>query len=201
MKVKRYIKRREYIDERVIWVYLIQILEGLKALHDRNVLHRGESPRRPHLRVLIRRLDCVAEARPPRVCVASDLKPANCFLAEDGSIKIGDMNVSKVIKDGNARVSEPSHGQGSHGRSAQRPHLCPHVYVRTHCRPRSAPRTTCPPRSGLARPTTTPPTSGLWAASSTSFALSAPLSWATSEWRHTCKPPGGLPSPHTPPEP
>jgi NIMA (never in mitosis gene a)-related kinase 1/4/5 len=43
MKVKRYIKRREYIDERVIWVYLIQILEGLKALHERNVLHRGAS--------------------------------------------------------------------------------------------------------------------------------------------------------------
>jgi serine/threonine protein kinase len=38
----------------------------------------------------------------------SDLKPANCFLAEDGSIKIGDMNVSKVIKDGNARVRGPS---------------------------------------------------------------------------------------------
>ena len=31
MKIKRYIKRREYIDERVIWVYLIQILEGLKV--------------------------------------------------------------------------------------------------------------------------------------------------------------------------
>jgi serine/threonine protein kinase len=33
MKIKRYIKRREYIDERVIWVYLIQILEGLKVGH------------------------------------------------------------------------------------------------------------------------------------------------------------------------
>lgn len=49
MKIKRYIKRREYIDERVIWVYLIQILEGLKALHERNVLHRGTCPHSPTL--------------------------------------------------------------------------------------------------------------------------------------------------------
>lgn len=33
-----------------------------------------------------------------------DLKAANCLLAEDGSIKIGDMNVSKVMKDGALRV-------------------------------------------------------------------------------------------------
>ena len=39
------------------------------------------------------------------IYVYIDLKPANCFLAEDGSIKIGDMNVSKVMKDGNAKVS------------------------------------------------------------------------------------------------
>jgi NIMA (never in mitosis gene a)-related kinase len=40
-KIERYKKRRQYIDERVIWVYLIQMLEGLKALHEKNILHRG----------------------------------------------------------------------------------------------------------------------------------------------------------------
>ena len=66
-KVERYKIRKTYIDERVIWVYLIQIAEGLKGLHQMGILHR-------------------------------DLKAANCFLAEDGSIKIGDMNVSKVVR-------------------------------------------------------------------------------------------------------
>ena len=40
-KIERYKKRRQYIDERVIWVYLIQMLEGLKALHEKNIMHRG----------------------------------------------------------------------------------------------------------------------------------------------------------------
>lgn len=68
-KIERYRKRRSYIDERVIWVYLIQMLEAMKCLHERNIMHR-------------------------------DLKNANVFLAEDGSVKIGDMNVSKVMKEG-----------------------------------------------------------------------------------------------------
>ena len=32
--------------------------------------------------------------------VHRDLKTANCFLSEDGSIKIGDLNVSKAMKNG-----------------------------------------------------------------------------------------------------
>mgnify|MGYP001567333686 CR=1 FL=1 len=45
------------------------MIKGLKALHDRNVLHR-------------------------------DLKCANVFLNHDGTVKLGDLNVSKVAKYG-----------------------------------------------------------------------------------------------------
>ena len=68
-KVERYKKRRQYIDEKVIWAYLVQCLEALQHLHAKRICHR-------------------------------DLKPANCFLCDDGTIKIGDMNVSKRMKHG-----------------------------------------------------------------------------------------------------
>ncbi|GMH56002.1 hypothetical protein TL16_g02037 [Triparma laevis f. inornata] len=68
-KVERYKKRRQHIDEKVIWAYLIQCLEALAHLHAKKICHR-------------------------------DLKPANCFLCDDGTIKIGDMNVSKRMKHG-----------------------------------------------------------------------------------------------------
>jgi NIMA (never in mitosis gene a)-related kinase len=65
-KVERYKRRRQYIDENVIWKYLIQCLKALEHLHEKKICHR-------------------------------DLKVANTFLAEDGSVKIGDMNVSKRL--------------------------------------------------------------------------------------------------------
>ncbi len=68
-KVERYKRKRQYIDEQVIWKYLIQCLRALQHLHEKGICHR-------------------------------DLKVANTFLAEDGSIKIGDMNVSKRLKKG-----------------------------------------------------------------------------------------------------
>ena len=68
-KVERYKRRRQYIDENVIWRYLIQSLKALEHLHEKGICHR-------------------------------DLKTANSFLAEDGAIKIGDMNVSKRLKHG-----------------------------------------------------------------------------------------------------
>lgn len=55
--------------ESLIWSIIIQVIKGLKALHDMNILHR-------------------------------DIKSANIFLNLDGTVKLGDMNVSKVAKNG-----------------------------------------------------------------------------------------------------
>jgi NIMA (never in mitosis gene a)-related kinase len=53
------------MPENEIWKIFIQIVRGLKALHDLNIMHR-------------------------------DLKSANVFLNKDSTVKLGDMNVSKV---------------------------------------------------------------------------------------------------------
>lgn len=68
-KVERYKRRKTYIEEDVIYRYLIQCLKSLNYLHERGICHR-------------------------------DIKTANCFLSEDGSVKMGDMNVSKRLKKG-----------------------------------------------------------------------------------------------------
>ena len=53
------------LSEDEIWISFIQIVRGLKAMHDLNVMHR-------------------------------DLKSANVFLNKDETVKLGDMNVSKI---------------------------------------------------------------------------------------------------------
>ena len=68
-KISYFKKMGYYFDEMDIWKIFIQMVKGLKALHDLKILHR-------------------------------DLKSANIFLFNDGSAKIGDLNVSKVAKKG-----------------------------------------------------------------------------------------------------
>ena len=55
-------------SEKKIWSFSIQIVEGLKYLHNKRIIHR-------------------------------DLKSANIFLMKNGIIKIGDLNVSKILKN------------------------------------------------------------------------------------------------------
>ena len=68
-KIQKMRKEGGIFKESLIWSYSIQMIEGLKALHDKKIMHR-------------------------------DLKSANIFLVkENHQCKLGDMNVSKVIKD------------------------------------------------------------------------------------------------------
>ena len=68
-KIVQMRKEGGMFNESLIWSYSIQMIEGLKALHDKNIMHR-------------------------------DIKSANIFLVKDKhQCKIGDMNVSKVIKE------------------------------------------------------------------------------------------------------
>jgi len=39
-KICSYQKRETYIKEKKIWYIFIQVVRGLKALHDRKILHR-----------------------------------------------------------------------------------------------------------------------------------------------------------------
>jgi len=67
--IKRQQKLKKYIKEVNIWKIFIQVLRGLRALHELKIMHR-------------------------------DLKSANVFLYKDGTAKLGDLNVSKIIKAG-----------------------------------------------------------------------------------------------------
>ena len=72
-KIHQMKKNNGVFEEETIWSYAIQMIEGLKALHDKKIMHR-------------------------------DLKSANIFLSKNKNknkkiCKIGDMNVSKVVKE------------------------------------------------------------------------------------------------------
>lgn len=67
-KIYSYQSNTRYFPEFEVWNIFIQMLRGLSALHEKDIMHR-------------------------------DIKTANIFLNKDKTIKIGDMNVSKVIQN------------------------------------------------------------------------------------------------------
>lgn len=68
-KIQLHQKSKKYFKENEIWSIFIQLMQGLRVLHNHHVMHR-------------------------------DLKTANIFLNKNGICKLGDLNVSKVVKMG-----------------------------------------------------------------------------------------------------
>ena len=68
-KIEANKKRNQLLPEAEVWQYFIQMLRGLKGLHDLQIVHR-------------------------------DIKCANLFVTKSGDLKLGDLNVSKVAKEG-----------------------------------------------------------------------------------------------------
>lgn len=66
-------RNKEVLGEKTVWHYFVQIVRGLKALHDLKICHR-------------------------------DIKCANLFMTKEGTVKLGDLNVSKVAKKGMLRT-------------------------------------------------------------------------------------------------
>lgn len=68
-RIRNLTTRKKYLNEATIWKYTIQILQGLKVLHDRKIIHR--------------------DIKPGNIFVSEDLE----------ELKIGDLNVSKIMRN------------------------------------------------------------------------------------------------------
>ena len=74
-------KKGKYFNEKDIWRVFIQLVKGLKSLHDLEILHR-------------------------------DIKSSNIFLFSDGTAKLGDLNVCKILSNnvlGRTQAGTPSY--------------------------------------------------------------------------------------------
>jgi NIMA (never in mitosis gene a)-related kinase len=109
-KVEKHKASRRNMDEGAIWAYLIQLLDGLHAIHSKKIVHRGRCVWPLSLAACRQALEawvgfrgekdncpCILVSLP---CSRTDIKTANCFLTSTGHLKIGDMNVSKLMKAG-----------------------------------------------------------------------------------------------------
>ena len=88
-------------SEKKIWSFSIQIVEGLKYLHNKRIIHR-------------------------------DLKSANIFLMKNGIIKIGDLNVSKILKNktsNNLHLTQTGH----HFTPVQKYGATNHIHIKVIC--------------------------------------------------------------------
>ena len=68
-KVKEFKRKRSHFKEEIIWNYILQVLQGLKGLHEMKIMHR--------------------DIKTANIFLTEDYKIA----------KLGDLNVAKVAKN------------------------------------------------------------------------------------------------------
>lgn len=68
-KVRELKRKRSHFKEDILWNYLIQILQGLRGLHEMKIMHR--------------------DIKTANIFLSSDFR----------TVKLGDMNVAKVAKN------------------------------------------------------------------------------------------------------
>ena len=73
-KIKNCEKRKLYLNEKIIWRYFLQILQGLKCLHSMKIIHR--------------------DIKSANLFLSEDME----------TVKVGDLNIAKVAKDDLART-------------------------------------------------------------------------------------------------
>ena len=66
--VKKHQQTKTYINEDLIWKFVLQIFQGIKYIHSKKIIHR-------------------------------DIKCQNIFLTKNGTIKIGDFGISRLLKN------------------------------------------------------------------------------------------------------
>ena len=68
-RINGLVKKKAYLREKRVWRYAVQVLQGLKSLHDKKIIHR--------------------DIKPGNVFVSEDLE----------TLKLGDLNVSKIMRE------------------------------------------------------------------------------------------------------
>ncbi|KAI8800572.1 kinase-like domain-containing protein [Cladochytrium replicatum] len=85
--IKHYKAQNKFLPERTVWLYFIQICAGLRHMHQKRIMHRGE----------ILKTYLPSPLNHLKNLVTADIKPANVFVTAQGVVKLGDLGLGRFF--------------------------------------------------------------------------------------------------------